>query len=82
MILVTDISGSRIYLNSDLIERVECVPDTIIFLANGHRYIIRESPADVVRLIEGHKRRSTLSHHQQHTQRARYRLHSTAACRP
>lgn len=58
MIIVTDISGSRFYLNNDMIERVEMVPDTLVIMANGNRYVLRESSRDIVRLVEAHKRRT------------------------
>jgi len=57
MILVTDISGSRLYVNNDLIERLECVPDTIVVLTTGHRILVRETAGHLARLIENHQRR-------------------------
>ncbi len=56
MIAVTRFDGSQIYLNADLIEIVESNPDTHVTLVNGHRYLVRESDADVVaRVIEYHQ---------------------------
>jgi flagellar protein FlbD len=48
MIQVTDVGGNDKYINSDLIERIETVPDTILVLVNGHNIIVRESAEDIV----------------------------------
>ncbi|OGV68985.1 MAG: hypothetical protein A3K19_31040 [Lentisphaerae bacterium RIFOXYB12_FULL_65_16] len=57
MILVTDVNGHKRYLNSDLIESIEQVPETLIILANGHRHMVRESPEEVTTLIVDFRRR-------------------------
>jgi len=54
MIALTRFDGSRFYINADLIEVVESNPDTHITLVNGHRYLVRESDADVVSLVIGY----------------------------
>lgn len=48
MIELTRFNGDRFVLNSDLIEMVECTPDTVIRLMNGKKIVVRESVADVV----------------------------------
>ena len=48
MIEITDMGGSVLYINSDLIEKIEIVPDTMLVLQNGHRYLVKEQPADIV----------------------------------
>lgn len=62
MIELTDIGGKRRYLNSDLIEFMEEVPETLVVLLNGHRYMVQESPEEVVRLIVDFRRESTGGH--------------------
>ena len=40
-------------LNPDLIERVEKTPDTVVSLTNGGKFIVIETPDEVVELIRG-----------------------------
>ena len=42
MIEVTRINGTKIMINSDIIEMMEETPDTVITLTNGHKYIVSE----------------------------------------
>ncbi len=51
MIKITDISGVVKYLNSDLIERIELIPDTLIILVNGSKYIVRDPPEEIINRI-------------------------------
>jgi flagellar protein FlbD len=40
-------------LNPDLIEYIETVPETMLVMANGHRYMVGESPDTIVeRIVE------------------------------
>lgn len=48
MIEVTRLNGSVFVLNADLIETVESTPDTVVTLLNGHRYVVKESPEEIV----------------------------------
>jgi flagellar protein FlbD len=48
VIIVTRLHGATVAVNSDLIERVEATPDTVLTLVDGGRYVIRESVAEVV----------------------------------
>jgi flagellar protein FlbD len=48
MILVKKLSGTEIVLNSDLIETIEATPDTVITLIDGTRYLVVESPEDIL----------------------------------
>ena len=48
MITLTRLSGSVFALNSDLIERVDSTPDTVITLVDGTKYVVRESLGQVV----------------------------------
>lgn len=57
MIALTRINGSPLVLNSDLIEQIESMPDTIIRLTNGHRVVVRETPDDVVDRVVAFQRR-------------------------
>ena len=48
MIRVTRLNGERFALNPDLIERVEAHPDTVVFLVDGTKYVVKESVDDVL----------------------------------
>jgi flagellar protein FlbD len=51
VIKVTRLGGRPFYLNSDLIESLEAVPDTTIQLTTGKRVLITEPPEEVIRRI-------------------------------
>lgn len=55
MIMLTRLSGSGFVLNSDLIERVEETPDTVITLVDGKKYVVAESPDQIVRCVREHR---------------------------
>lgn len=51
MIPLTRISGQPFVLNCDLIERVDCTPDTVVSLVDGKKYVVLESAAQVTASI-------------------------------
>ena len=55
MIRVTRLNGERFALNPDLIERVEGHPDTVAFLVDGTRYVVRESVDEVLQEIREYR---------------------------
>ena len=57
MITVRRLNGSEVTINAALIESVEAAPDTVIVLATGNRFIVRESVEDVVGKVEAYQRR-------------------------
>lgn len=56
MIDVTKMNGSKVTVNTDLIETVEEMPDTVITLTTGKKFIIKESRQEVKNLIILYKR--------------------------
>ncbi len=48
MIVLTRLSGTAFVLNADLIERLDCTPDTVVTLADGKKYVVGEQMADIV----------------------------------
>ncbi len=48
MIQVTKLNGSELVVNADLIEFVECTPDTLISLTTGRKVMVLESLDEVV----------------------------------
>jgi len=41
----------ELFVNPDLIQQIEANPDTVVMLTNGSKYVVSESPAEVVQLI-------------------------------
>lgn len=56
MVKLTRINDTEVVINSDLIEFIEALPDTIITLTNGQKIIVRESVDEVVELVKAYKR--------------------------
>jgi flagellar protein FlbD len=53
MIRVTRLNHEPIVVNADLIEYIETTPDTVISLTTGEKFMVLESPDEVVtRAIE------------------------------
>jgi len=65
MIKLTQLNGHPIVVNSDLIEFVESIPDTLVSLTTGKKIMVRESDEEVVRLTAAYRRlcRTTQSEH-------------------
>jgi len=45
-----------IVVNSDLIEFIESIPDTIITLTSGNKFIVRETVAEVLQAVVNFRR--------------------------
>ncbi|ENZ02261.1 hypothetical protein HMPREF1092_01496 [Clostridium thermobutyricum] len=57
MIDVTGMNNKEFILNADHIEKIEEVPETIITLTNGKKYIVLESVDEVVEEVIKYKNR-------------------------
>jgi len=57
MIQLTLLDDTPIVLNSDMIEFIEAMPDTIISLTNGKKMMVKESVTEVVDRIVAYRRR-------------------------
>ena len=57
MIKVHRLNGTEVTINAALIETVEGAPDTVLLLATGNRYIVKESVDEVVEKMEAYQRR-------------------------
>jgi flagellar protein FlbD len=55
VIRVTRLNGERFALNADLIERVEGHPDTVAFLVDGTKYVVKESVEEVLTEIREYR---------------------------
>ena len=56
MIKVTDLRGEMIWINPDLIERIQQSPDTIIALLTGSSMMVQESPEAITASIIQYRR--------------------------
>ena len=56
MIFLHRLDGKALVVNSDLIEFIESIPDTIITLTSGNKFIVRESVADVQQAVVNFRR--------------------------
>lgn len=56
MIKLTGFNNKEIYLNADHIEKLESVPESVITLTNGNKYIVEDSIEDIIRKIIEYKR--------------------------
>ena len=55
MIRATRLNDSELLINADLIEVIEATPDTVITLIDGTRFIVRESPDELVDRIQRYR---------------------------
>ncbi|MGG5252942.1 flagellar FlbD family protein [Neobacillus sp. SM06] len=51
MIKVTRLNGKSFCLNAIYIETIEAFPDTTITLANGRKYVVKETEEEAIRLV-------------------------------
>jgi flagellar protein FlbD len=51
MICLTRLDGTRLVVNSALIEIVEAKPDTIVTLTNGKKLVVREEPEVIIEKV-------------------------------
>lgn len=57
MIDLTAIDGKRFVLNCEHIEKMQYVPETLITLTNGKKYMVKESIDEVKNEVIKYKRR-------------------------
>lgn len=56
MILLTSLSGSPFYMNSDLIFKIEALPDTVMTLTDGKTMRVKEMPEEIISKIIVYKK--------------------------
>jgi len=57
MIKVTNINGNSYYINCELLETIECIPDTLLTLRDGKKYYVKETPDELIKKIIEYKKR-------------------------
>jgi len=60
VIYVTKLDGRPAVLNAELIECIECIPETVVCLTNGRRVIVRETVEELVNAAIEYRRRTLL----------------------
>ncbi len=55
MITLTRLSGSVFVLNSDLIERIDCTPDSVVTLIDGKKYVVTESLEQIIEAVRAYR---------------------------
>jgi len=56
VIRLTRINRVPMVLNSDLIEHVEVTPDTVISMVSGQKFMVLESPDEVIAKVKDFRR--------------------------
>jgi len=54
MITVTRLNGTKVTVNSLLIEMIEEIPNTVICLTTGNKIVVQEDVATVINLIQAY----------------------------
>ncbi len=67
MIQLTKLNNRPIVVNSDLIEHIDANPDTVIALTTGEKFMVRESPEEIVRRVIAFRRSIVLTPQQVHS---------------
>ena len=57
MILLHRLDASAFYLNADLIEMIEANPDTVLTLTSSRKFVVRETPRDIIEAVVTYRRR-------------------------
>jgi flagellar protein FlbD len=56
MIKLTRLNQIPLFLNSDLIEHIDATPDTVVSLTSGQKFLVTESPEEVVEKVIAFRR--------------------------
>lgn len=57
MIKLTGFNKKEFTLNAEVIEKIEIMPETLITLINGKKYIVIESTDEVIEKVLNYKKR-------------------------
>ncbi|MBU3159033.1 flagellar FlbD family protein [Clostridium frigoris] len=57
MIKLTGLNNKEFVLNAEVIEKIEIMPETLITLTNGKKYIVIESTEEVIEEVLKYKNR-------------------------
>lgn len=57
MVILTKLNNQSFTVNSELIETLEQTPDTVIVMTTGNKYVVKETPEEIIDKIVEFKRR-------------------------
>lgn len=57
MIKITGLDNKEFIINSEHIEKLEQIPESVITLTNGHKYLVKESNDEIIRKVIEYKRK-------------------------
>ncbi|MCT8976102.1 flagellar FlbD family protein [Clostridium sp. CX1] len=57
MIKLTGLDSKEYILNADHIEKLEQIPESVITLTNGKKYLVKESNEEIIRRVIEYKRK-------------------------
>lgn len=57
MIKITGLDNKEFVINSEHIEKLEQIPESVITLTNGHKYLVKESNDEIIRKVIEYKRK-------------------------
>ena len=57
MINITGLDSKEFVINSEHIEKLEQIPESVITLTNGHKYLVKESNDEIIRKVIEYKRK-------------------------
>lgn len=55
MIEVSTLTGNPFILNCEHIEKIEHIPETVITLTNGKKYLVKESVEEIIKRVINYK---------------------------
>jgi flagellar protein FlbD len=59
MIKLTGLNNKELILNDELIEKIEAVPESLITLNNGKKYLVLDPVEDILKKIIEYKRKTS-----------------------
>lgn len=57
MIRVTGLDNKEFVLNADHIEKLEQIPESLIVLTNGRKYLVKETIEEIINRVMEYKRK-------------------------
>ncbi|AVP54201.1 hypothetical protein K144313037_14750 [Clostridium tetani] len=67
MIHLTGLDNKDFVLNADHIEKLQSVPETVITLTNGKKYLVKEEIDDIISRVLKYKREIYTLHNEYNT---------------
>jgi flagellar protein FlbD len=61
MIGLTRLNGHLLVVNAELIETIEATPDTVVALTSGKKFVVLESPDEVIERVVHYRQKVSLT---------------------